>query len=110
MSDDSYLEETDVPQCPRCSSLNVKSEPQKPPLRLYWRCLDCGKTGDGYEFVPALRLRLARQADERRRSGRGVLASLYATLLAVDPGDMGQRAIRAERAMRSTRGNHSRGR
>lgn len=98
MPDDSSLEETDIAQCPRCQSLNVKPEPQKPPLRPYWRCLDCGKTGDGYEFVPALRVRLARQADDRRRSARGVLSTLYMASMLADPTGMGVRVVRASRA------------
>lgn len=56
---DGPIDVVNAPECPRCHSKSVKSEPQKPPQRTYWRCEDCGKTGDTHEFIPVLRYQQA---------------------------------------------------
>jgi len=58
-----------APRCPRCFSERCELHDQKPPLRTYGCCLDCGMGGDVTAFVPP-------KPDPRRRSGLGVLPAL----------------------------------
>ncbi len=73
-----------APRCPRCFSARCELHEQKPPLRTYGCCLDCGRVGDVTAFVPPL-------PTLRRRKGLGVLPALVLAAEALDGFGRGRR-------------------